>query len=248
PFPWALPPIQAAQARGVAHEAGSHRWWESWTRHFARELEAATATVLHSGRWSLHPLRVVSEENASPNSPPGNGLGYPPASPYALETALRFDPFWVERWSWSNSDASIWPEAKMGAVMALREPSRPDASRVKAWRKHARDGTLPPALLLYMELPEKWLVLDGHDRIHAALLEGTTPPLLGLWPVITHPTRLQYDNPGMRGPPCSITRAWPIRKSDWQASVLRAHPRRPDGVTAEDWDGFVGDRPWARGN
>jgi hypothetical protein len=55
---------------------------------------------------------------------------------------------------------------------------------VKSWRKRARDGTLPPALLLYVDILEKWLVLDGHDRVHAALLEGVEPPLLGLWPFI----------------------------------------------------------------
>jgi hypothetical protein len=54
---------------------------------------------------------------------------------------------------------------------------------VKSWRKHARDGTLPPTLLLYLEIVGKWLVLDGHERLHAALLEGVAPPLLGLWPV-----------------------------------------------------------------
>ncbi|PTL79149.1 hypothetical protein [Vitiosangium sp. GDMCC 1.1324] len=161
---------------------------------------------------------------------------------------MRFDRFWVERWSWSGPSAHIWPEAKMGAVLALREPSRPDASRVKAWRKHARDGTLPPVLLLYMELPQKWLVLDGHDRLQAALLEGITPPLLGLWPVFTRSGTFEHEGPGQRIPPLTVTRAWPIRRSDWLASVLRFQPRRPKGVTAEDWEGFIGEQPWERGD
>ncbi|WP_244239437.1 hypothetical protein [Corallococcus carmarthensis] len=71
--------------------------------------------------------------------------------------------------------------------MPLRAPAPENDSRVKAWRKHARDGTLPPVLLTYFTLVERWLVVDGHDRLHAALLEGREPPLLGLWSVIEVP-------------------------------------------------------------
>ncbi|AKQ63824.1 hypothetical protein A176_000736 [Myxococcus hansupus] len=39
-------------------------------------------------------------------------------------------------------------------------------------------------LLFFVDILAKWVVLDGHDRLHAALLEGVTPPLLGLWPFI----------------------------------------------------------------
>ncbi|WP_225412307.1 hypothetical protein [Stigmatella hybrida] len=58
---------------------------------------------------------------------------------------------------------------------------------MKSWRKRARDGTLPPVLLLFVDILAKWGVLDGHDRLHAALLEGVEPPLLGLWPFIDRP-------------------------------------------------------------
>ncbi|WP_223643448.1 hypothetical protein [Corallococcus sp. EGB] len=71
--------------------------------------------------------------------------------------------------------------------MQLRATSIEGDGRVKAWRKHARDGTLPPVLLLYFALVQKWLVVDGHDRLHAALLEGREPPLLGLWSVFEKP-------------------------------------------------------------
>jgi hypothetical protein len=91
---------------------------------------------------------------------------------------LRFGPFWVEEWGYGE------PAKRSGALLALRAPSAESDGRVKAWRKHARDGTLPPVLLLYFHLAGKWLVVDGHDRLHAALLEGLAPPLLGLWPVV----------------------------------------------------------------
>jgi len=48
-----------------------------------------------------------------------------------------------------------------------------------------------------VDLLGKWLVLDGHDRIHAALLEGVAAPLLGLWPV--HEQVLPWSPEGHQG-------------------------------------------------
>jgi len=48
--------------------------------------------------------------------------------------------------------------------------------------QRARDGTLPPVLALYLQVLGKYLILDGHDRAHAALIEGIDPPLCVLWP------------------------------------------------------------------
>jgi hypothetical protein len=105
-------------------------------------------------------------------------FGQPPAPAHSLDAVRSFLPFWTERW-WQTL-----PAQNRGAVLPLRAPSDGEDGRVKSWRKLARDGTLPPALLLYVDILAKWLVLDGHDRVHAALLEGVEPPLLGLWPFI----------------------------------------------------------------
>jgi hypothetical protein len=112
---------------------------------------------------------------------PMMGTGLFPEPPCGLDAALRFMPFRVEHWSWAEPDGRI---ERSGGVMPLRAPSPEDDGRVKAWRKHARDGTLPPVLLMYFTLVERWLVVDGHDRLQAAQLEGREPPLLGLWAVL----------------------------------------------------------------
>ncbi|MEV6543445.1 hypothetical protein [Streptomyces sp. NPDC051665] len=46
---------------------------------------------------------------------------------------------------------------------------------MKAYRKHARDGTLAPVLLWWVTFLDGWLILDGHDRAVAALAEGAQP-------------------------------------------------------------------------
>ncbi|MBX3249991.1 MAG: hypothetical protein KF901_22630 [Myxococcales bacterium] len=46
---------------------------------------------------------------------------------------------------------------------------------MRSWRKHAREGTLPPVLLTYVTGWCTHLLLDGHDRLVAALAEGVLP-------------------------------------------------------------------------
>jgi hypothetical protein len=185
--PWRLPPLSAPEVRSVTHTPGTPPWWEAWARRTGRALVEAPATVLHAGAWCLRPLRAIPAERACRHATSTLewSFGQPPAPPHSLDAVLDFVPFWKELW-WEEV-----PRQKRGAVLPLRAPSATDDGRIKSWRKHARDGTLPPALLLYVDLLARWLVLDGHDRVHAALLEGVEPPLLGLWPCVEarHPER-----------------------------------------------------------
>jgi hypothetical protein len=179
--PWGLPPLSAAEVREVVHAPGTDRWWEAWTWRLGRALAQSEHPVLHAGRWCLRPLQAIPASKAChyPISTMEWSFGQPPLPPHSPEGVLRFERFRVEAWSSYGAPSEI----RTGAVMPLRAPSPEDDGRVKSWRKRARDGTLPPVVLLYVDLLMKWLVLDGHDRMQAALLEGVPPPLLGLWPV-----------------------------------------------------------------
>src|SRR4051812_41356545 len=64
--------------------------------------------------------------------------------------------------------------------LAMRPMSGPDDARVKAWRRASREGHMPPALLMWISGLDRYIVLDGHDRIAAALAEGTRPSVLVL--------------------------------------------------------------------
>jgi hypothetical protein len=56
----------------------------------------------------------------------------------------------------------------------------PGDSRVKAYRKQIREGTLPPVLLWWVSGLDCHLILDGHARLAAAIAESVEPPLLQL--------------------------------------------------------------------
>ncbi|MEU4925800.1 hypothetical protein AB0G54_04720 [Streptomyces yokosukanensis] len=118
-----------------------------WVHQYARWLLAAGSDPLYDGRWEL-----------------------------SLRTSFAAGV-------WTADLVRDWPGAVLElncgggwhGVLPLRSFSAPDAARVKAYRKHARDGTLAPVLLWWQPRLDGWLILDGHDRAVAALAEGRTP-------------------------------------------------------------------------
>ncbi|UQA92281.1 hypothetical protein [Streptomyces halobius] len=62
----------------------------------------------------------------------------------------------------------------------MRPLSAPDAPRVKAHRRQHHEGILPPALLWWVGGLDSLVLLDGHDRLAAALAEGGRPAALAL--------------------------------------------------------------------
>lgn len=119
----------------------------NWPHRYARWLEDADGTPLLDGRWEL-----------------------------ALRT--EFPPY-----VWTEDFVKVWPGGQLelycgggwNGVLPLRRLSPPDAGRVKAYRKHAREGTLAPVLLWSVAFLDGCVILDGHDRAVAALAEGRTP-------------------------------------------------------------------------
>ncbi|WP_346017280.1 MULTISPECIES: hypothetical protein [unclassified Streptomyces] len=119
----------------------------NWPHTYARRLQEAPGTPLTDGRWEL-----------------------------ALRT--RFQPgIWTEDLvrEWPGGSLGLYCGGGWHGVVPLRRLSAPDAARVKAYRKHAREGTLAPVLLWWVPFLDGWLILDGHDRAVAALAEGGPP-------------------------------------------------------------------------
>jgi hypothetical protein len=218
----AFPHIPVGVARNMG-EPGSAAWWTHWLRWWLQCLQQPESSLLHTGRWCLRPLQAVPE---------------------ALDAALKPQPFWTEDWRGHGFQDL---EMRGGSMLALRAPSAGDEGRVKAFRKQARDGTLPPVLLFYLSLVGKWLVVDGHDRLLAARLEGLTPPLLGLWPVFERPVpddeRTRARQQGSRqaaefrlqGRPMDVDVVNRMLVRDhvpaWRCSCTRGYPLRGGGAT-----------------
>ena len=119
----------------------------NWTHQYARWLEQADGTPLCDGRWEL-----------------ARRTGFPPG-------------IWTEDFvrDWPGGRLELYCGGGWHGILPLRPLSPPGAGRVKAYRKHAREGTLAPVLLWWVSFLDGWLILDGHDRAVAALAEGRTP-------------------------------------------------------------------------
>ncbi|MEU8880003.1 hypothetical protein [Streptomyces hydrogenans] len=150
-----VPPPRADEARALA---GSP---ERWAHRFAGLLAGTPEGPLHDGRWLLRPApRLLSWRH--------------PRTSHAehWDTMLvEGHPDGLVDWFHHNSGWEVLPLRPM-----------PDAGdgRVKAYRKQARDGVLPPVLLWWVSGLDCHLILDGHARLAAAIAESVEPPLLEL--------------------------------------------------------------------
>ncbi|WP_067967055.1 hypothetical protein [Nocardiopsis trehalosi] len=157
-----------------------------WPHRYARWLEETAHGPLHHGRWRL-------------------------------TRRSAFEPG-----VWSSDLVRDWPDATIEllcgggwhGVLPLRPLSAPDAPRVRALRKHARDGTLAPVLLWWVSFLDGWLLLDGHDRAAAALAEGAAPDCVELVRV--------HDDTAWRATAEEITEAHSGRRAR-----LADHPADP---------------------
>ncbi|MFD4318408.1 hypothetical protein [Streptomyces sp. NPDC058548] len=150
-----VPPLRADTARALA---GSP---ERWAHHIARYLVDSPESPLHAGRWLLSresPLQRWRHADTSHAA------------------------YWSSMLVEGHPDGYIdWFEHSIAyEVLPLRPMPAADDSRVKAYRKQAREGTLPPVLLWWVSGLDCHLILDGHARLAAAIAESVDPPVLQL--------------------------------------------------------------------
>ncbi|MFE3182251.1 hypothetical protein ACFXKR_15495 [Streptomyces violascens] len=150
-----VPPLRATLARSFrASPESSARW----AHHFASILHTCTNGPFHQGSWQL--LRSLPNWFADVN----------------WSKLLSHDPDRGHLTWFGYGD----PVEDARDLLPLRRLSAPDAPRVKAYRRQYREGVLPPVLLWWVSGLNSPVVLDGHDRLTAALAEGGRPELLVL--------------------------------------------------------------------
>lgn len=148
-----VPPIAFRSVDALAVSDG-HAPLRRWAVYFAQALSESTRSPLSEGNWSLRPEM--------------HGYRATALSMGEIDGILAHETRECVDW-----DDDIHP-------LPLREMSPHDSGRVKAWRKRARAGDLPPILLGCISGLAAYVVLDGHDRLLAAKLEGVSAPFLAL--------------------------------------------------------------------
>lgn len=236
-----LPPITADEARALPRQ-GDPSYLARWTRFFADRLVGANA--LEEGRYALT-AAFDPQLSAKPVASSCEEAPYVVQRAHDLSSTSTMSAVTWKSW-WLNGS---------GRVVRLRRPSLPDAARVKAWRKRAREGALPPVLLFYVSGLDLFVILDGHDRLAAALAEKVPPPLLVAWRVCEEPRYVdreaqaavvrelsirREDRRGRRGPLDTDAENAVLRRTFPAATYLytksRAWPLRDD---AQAWEARV---------
>ena len=161
-----LPPIRLDEVDGVGDGASA------WTRYFAMLLSRSASTPIARGRQYLFaPMEAVSSAPAGAGSADSHRRKWPPIAPRPKdleELASQRESFELQ-----------WDFGYIGLLLT-RPLSEDSDGRVKMWRKRAREGRLPPLVVWWCNGLFAHVLLDGHDRLHAALLENTQPSILVL--------------------------------------------------------------------
>lgn len=139
----------------------------SWSRVFAKALADASTSFLHSGDWVLLGAHEAGKDWQFETGPLQGMAPYRYRWIENLRDALRQDPLTYLDW---------WRPRR--EVLSLRALTDADEGRIDWWRKKSREGVLPPVLLWYLSCLEAYVIVDGHARLQAALLEDRAPELL----------------------------------------------------------------------
>ncbi|MDG4865966.1 hypothetical protein P8605_48225, partial [Streptomyces sp. T-3] len=154
-----VPPLRADRARAYA-AAGDRS--TRWAHHFAAALAEGPGGPLHDGRWILTPRTPLLRQ----------------WNRYESSAAAHWGDLLVEGHPGGEIDWFV--HSGSWEILPLRAMPGPDDARVKAYRKQARDGSLPPVLLWWVSGLDCHLLLDGHARLAAAIAADTEPELMVL--------------------------------------------------------------------
>lgn len=168
-------PITSDDVQSASAAPGTVAWWRHWSRWFMEEMVASGRSPLRPGLWWVAPVGCRDVQSLAVADARRRRATLPSRWDAARTFILRArGPQWSEPLfyeDWYRDDGSH-------ALLPMRLPSREDSGRVKAWRKRAREGTLPPVLVHFIGALDMFALLDGHDRYAAALAEGVPVPWL----------------------------------------------------------------------
>ncbi|MDB4929799.1 MAG: hypothetical protein JWM10_2283 [Myxococcaceae bacterium] len=172
--------ITADEVRAVTSAPGTVAWWRHWSRWFVDAMVVSGRSPLRPGLWWVTPIHArdvgsvtVAGTTRLRDAPPSRwAAARVPILRAGRDPLASGDP-WTE-----NLIDENWGLNGSYTLLPLRRPSPADSGRVKAWRKVARDGALPPVLVHYVAALTTFALLDGHDRYAAARAEGVAVPWL----------------------------------------------------------------------
>lgn len=145
-----------------------------WTRFFAKKLFTHDFNLTSHSRFRL---RCLNSEIKKHQTNTWSGTG----TIYDSELSFTKSPFRMVDWMISSN---AW------SLITLKDEAHIELGKLKWWRKKVIESAIPPVLTYFIPTLDSYIVLDGHLRLQACLLEKSPIPF------ITVETILEEQIPG----------------------------------------------------
>lgn len=136
---------------------------KSWAKYFIQSLSKNKNQFFYSGKWLIRPFTYSSWQYTDTQELKQSHIDERIFD--ALDSSI------YQYVSWFHTPS------KDVAFVGLHSINE-DNSRLKWWRKKAKENTLPPILLYYISALDTYVLIDGHYRLKAAQLENILPETL----------------------------------------------------------------------
>jgi len=156
-----IPPISSAQIEKYKSLAQRNKV-SYWSRFFIDALSKSDNSILYNGKWKI-------------------SLG--------LLKGQRQKPDLFKKWIINETDKVFtnsqltyinWGFRGSESLIALKETPNDNEGRVKWWRKKVKEGSCPPVLTWFINSLDAFIIIDGHRRLKAFMLENIEPDILVL--------------------------------------------------------------------
>jgi len=152
-----------------------------WLNQIRRSIELSQIKIIPNGTWQM----LYSESSKGDWKYQNNIVG---------QTELKGQQQLNEVF---KSENPIYSDFEIDNVpIAIKKTPFKESGRVKFWRKKVKEGTLPPIVLLHLSQLSNAIIIDGHSRLKASILENVPPKLIILYPTIEQeikPDQIQAD-------------------------------------------------------
>lgn len=186
-----------------------------WLNHIRRCIESNEFKLIPNGTWQMLFSKSSQGDWKYLNNKVGNTH---------LKGHQQLDEvFKTENPIYSDFEVANIP-------IAIKATPFEESGRVKFWRKKVRERTLPPIVMMHLSQLSNSIILDGHSRLLASILENVPPNL-----IILYPTTQQENKPN-------------LEQADKRANALVKQYQTNPKLKLEQMNqlliSFYDDRPW----
>ncbi len=165
-----LPPITSKILEHIKHNQNMSSE-QFWSRFFTKQLIKSKNSFLNNGIWKVSKATLKHPKHEH-------------WKVYKLKKTFSHDQLTYISWDVHN-DSSIIP---------LKSIPLETDGRLKWWRKQVKEGYCPPILVWYVNCLDSFILIDGHYRLQAHLLENKTPDIFVVNEIEEYTLDLNYES------------------------------------------------------